>query len=57
MRYKSCSVLQICPPRRLQGYKEALAETCRNLELSGTILLASEGINGTAAGVMLELML
>ena len=38
---------------RLDDFKELrspLLETCRNLGISGTILLAPEGINGTIAG-------
>ena len=50
MRYKVAAFYKFVRLEDFKDIRKPLLETCRNLELSGTILLASEGINGTVAG-------
>ena len=49
-RYIIASFYKFVPIRNLDKLQNTLYHICRNLGISGTILLADEGINGTIAG-------
>ncbi|MEM6501443.1 MAG: rhodanese-related sulfurtransferase [Cyanobacteria bacterium P01_C01_bin.89] len=44
------ALYKFVPLEDVQGLRSPLLEKCRELELRGTLLLATEGINGTVAG-------
>ncbi len=50
MGYKVAAFYKFVRLDDFEHLREPLLETCRSLGLSGTILLAHEGINGTVAG-------
>src|SRR5690242_12787460 len=50
MSYKVAAFYQFAPLPDFRGLREPLRALCAGLALKGSILLASEGINGTVAG-------
>ena len=49
-KYIIASFYKFVPIRNLEKLKNTLYHNCRDLGISGTVLLADEGINGTIAG-------
>lgn len=50
MTYKVAALYQFVPLPDYRALREPLRALCASLDLKGTLLLASEGINGTIAG-------